>query len=178
MQYNPTTPFIPLFFLFIRFPRKMTKIDSEQLSPLVWGPPLWHVLFTFALSYPLQPNSITKRKYYDFIQNLPLFLPNAEIRKSFGALIEQYPVQPYLKTRDSFVHWVHFIHNHVNRKIGRPEITLFEALDRYYAQYHTPTAPFSFSQSWKISKGTANNLIILGLVGMVVYLSMRTKQVS
>jgi len=124
------------------------------------------------------PIPLPNGKYYDFIQNLPLFLPNAEIRKSFGALIEQYPVQPYLKTRDSFVHWVHFIHNHVNRKIGRPEITLFEALDRYYAQYHTPTAPFSFSQSWKISKGTANNLIILGLVGMVVYLSMRTKQVS
>ena len=99
MQYNPTAPFV---LLFRHFPTKMTKIDSEQLSPLVWGPPLWHVLFTFALSYPLQPNSITKRKYYDFIQNLPLFLPNAEIRKSFGALIAEYPVQPYLKTRDSF----------------------------------------------------------------------------
>jgi hypothetical protein len=66
----------------------------------------------------------------------------------------------------------------VNRITGRPEITLFEALDRYYAQYHTPTAPFSISQTWKISKGTATNFMILGLLGTVVYLSMRTKQSS
>ena len=64
-------------------------MNSEELSPLIWGPHLWHVLFTFALSYPEQPNAITKRKYYDFIQNLPVFLPNAEIRKSFGALINE-----------------------------------------------------------------------------------------
>jgi hypothetical protein len=144
-------------------------MDSEQLSPLVWGPPLWHVLFTFALAYPQQPNAITKRKYYDFIHNLPLFLPNAEIRKSFGALVEEYPVQPYLKTRDSFVHWVHFIHNRVNRITGRPEITLYEAMDRYYAQYKTPS--ISLSQQWKLSKGTITNFFILGLVGTIVVLN-------
>lgn len=168
MQYNPTTPFS------FHFPQK--KMDSEQLSPLVWGPHLWHVLFTFALSYPIQPNAMTKRKYYDFIQNLPLFLPNAEIRKSFATLIDEYPVQPYLKTRDSLVRWVYFIHNRVNRVTGRPEITLFEAMDRYYAQYKTPS--ISISQTWNISKGAMNNLVILGLLGMVVFLSMRTKHPS
>jgi hypothetical protein len=147
-------------------------MDSENLSPLVWGPPLWHTLFTFALAYPQQPNAITKRKYYDFIQNLPLFLPNAEIRKSFGALINEYPVQPYLKTRDSFVHWVHFIHNHVNRITGRPEITLYEAMDRYYAQYKTPS--IALSHKWGVSKGTIHNAVILVLLGAIVYAS-RTK---
>jgi hypothetical protein len=143
-------------------------MNSEQLSPLVWGPPLWHVLFTFALAYPVNPNSITKRKYYDFFQNLPLFLPNAEIRKHFGALIEEYPVQPYLKTRDSLVHWVHFIHNRVNKMTGRPEITLFEAMDRYYAQYKTPS--ISLSEKWRVSKGTIHNAVILGLLGVIIYL--------
>ena len=146
-------------------------MNSEQLSPLVWGPPLWHVLFTFALAYPINPNSITKRKYYDFFQNLPLFLPNAEIRKSFGALIEEYPVQPYLKTRDSLVHWVYFIHNRVNKMTGRPEITLFEAMDRYYAQYKTPS--ISLSEKWKVSKGTIHNAVILGLLGIILYLQQR-----
>jgi hypothetical protein len=151
-------------------------MNSEELSPLIWGPPLWHVLFTFALSYPVQPNAVTKRKYYDFIQNLPVFLPNAEIRKSFGALINEYPVQPYLKTRDSFVHWVFFIHNRVNRKIGRPEITLFEAMDRYYAQYKTPSIVSiakDLNHSFKLSKGAVNNFIILGLLGTIVYLFIK-----
>jgi hypothetical protein len=144
-------------------------MDSENLSPLIWGPPLWHTLFTFALAYPLQPNAITKRKYYDFIQNLPLFLPNAEIRKTFGALIDEYPVQPYLKTRDSFVHWVHFIHNRVNKMTGRPEITLYEAMDRYYAQYKTPS--IALSEKWGVSKGTIHNAVILVLLGWILYLN-------
>jgi hypothetical protein len=144
-------------------------MDSENLSPLVWGPPLWHTLFTFALAYPQQPNAITKRKYYDFIQNLPLFLPNAEIRKNFGALIDEYPVQPYLKTRDSFVHWVHFIHNRVNKMTGRPEITLYEAMDRYYAQYKTPS--IALSEKWGVSKGTIHNAVILVLLGWILYLN-------
>lgn len=142
-------------------------MDSEQLSPLVWGPHVWHTLFTFALSYPLQPNSITKRKYYDFIQNLPVFLPNAEIRKNFAQLIDEYPVQPYLKTRDSLVRWVHFIHNRVNKMVGKPEITLYEAMDRYYAQYKTPT--IILSERWGLSKGSIQNLFILGLLGVIVY---------
>jgi len=147
-------------------------MDPEKLSPLVWGPPLWHTLFTFALAYPVQPNAITKRKYYDFIQNLPLFLPNAEIRKKFGALVDEYPVQPYLKTRDSFVHWVHFIHNRVNKMTGRPEITLYEAMDRYYAHYKTPS--IALSKKWGVSKGTIHNAVILVLLGAIIYAS-RTK---
>lgn len=137
-------------------------MDHEQLSPLVWGPHLWHTLFTFALSYPVNPNTITKRKYYDFIQNLPLFLPNAEIRKTFGEIINNYPVQPYLKTRESFVRWVHFVHNVVNRITGRPDISLYEALDKYYAHYRTPIV--SVSKTLGISKSAAQNAFIFSLV--------------
>lgn len=144
-------------------------MDSENFSPTVWGPHLWHVLFTFALAYPLNPNSITKRKYYDFIQNLPVFLPNSDIRKSFGTLINEYPVQPYLKSRESFVRWVHFIHNRINRTLGRTEISLEEALDRYYAQYRTPTVVIS--KHFGISKHTVNNVIILGLFGLILYMN-------
>ena len=122
--------------------------------------------YTFYLR-PSQPNAITKRKYYDFIQNLPIFLPNADIRKKFGAIIDEYPVQPYLKTRDSFVHWVYFIHNRVNKLTGKPEITLHEAMDRYYAQYRTPS--ISISKSWGVSKGTIHNTVILVLLGYIVY---------
>ena len=42
------------------------------LNPTVWGPHYWFVLHTIALSYPLSPNTTTKKKYYDFIQNLPV----------------------------------------------------------------------------------------------------------
>ena len=142
-------------------------MDAEKLSPAVWGPPLWHTLFTFALAYPVHPNTITKRKYYDFIQNLPVFLPNADIRSSFAQLIEEYPVQPYLSSRQAFLKWVHFIHNHVNRKLGKRTIPMNEALDKYYAQYRTPV--IKISEKMNLSKETVQNAMILSLLFVVFF---------
>ena len=45
------------------------------LNKEVWLPYLHFTLQTITMYYPLNPNKATKRKYYDFIQNLPLFFP-------------------------------------------------------------------------------------------------------
>jgi hypothetical protein len=105
-----------------------------QLDPTVWGPPYWFVLLTIAHGYPLNPNTVTKKKYYDFIQNLPLFLPKGEL---FLSLIDKYPVTPYLDGRESFIRWVVFIHNKVNVALGKDPITIEKALDDYFSQYKT-----------------------------------------
>ena len=66
---------------------------------------------------------------------MPLFIPNPEIGDNFIALLDRYPITPYLDNRDSFIRWIHFIHNRINRILGKEEITLFEALDDYKALY-------------------------------------------
>ena len=95
-----------------------------ELEPKVWGPHYWFVLFSIALSYPTHANNVVKKKYYDFIQNFPLFIPHREIGNDFMQLIDTYPVTPYLDNRDSFLRWVHFIHNRVNITLGKEEISL------------------------------------------------------
>ena len=105
------------------------------LEPKVWGPFYWFVLHTIALSYPLTPNEVTKKKYYEFIHNLPLFLPNADIGDAFSKLIDDFPVSPYLDSRSSFVKWMHFIHNKINKTLGYPELTMDEAMIAYYEHY-------------------------------------------
>jgi len=116
-------------------PTTFTMLDSEKFTPEVWGPHYWFFLQTIAHTYPLTPNAVTKRKYYDLIQNFPLFIPNPEIGDNFIALLDRYPITPYLDNRDSFIRWIHFIHNRINRILGKEEITLFEALDDYKALY-------------------------------------------
>jgi FAD-linked sulfhydryl oxidase len=106
-----------------------------MFSPSVWGPHYWFFLHTVAESYPLTPNQVTKRKYYDLIINFPLFLPDEEIGNKFSKLLDKYPVTPYLDSRESFIRWVHFIHNKVNAILGKEEISLPLALDRYQAEY-------------------------------------------
>ena len=46
-----------------------------NLDPNIWGPHYWFFLHTIAMSYPIHPNAVTKKKYYDFVQNIPLFIP-------------------------------------------------------------------------------------------------------
>jgi hypothetical protein len=104
-------------------------------DPNVWGPHYWFFLHTIAHSYPLTPNKVTKRKYYDFIQNLPLFIPNPEIGNKFSSLLDKYPVSPYLDNRDSFIRWMFFIHNKINAILGKEQLLFEEAYDKYYSEY-------------------------------------------
>jgi len=105
------------------------------LEPTVWGPFYWFVLHTIALSYPINPNETIKKKYYDFIQNIPLFLPISTIGNKFSSLLDKYPVTPYLDSQTSLVKWMHFIHNKINISLDKPEITMEEAMVKYYEHY-------------------------------------------
>lgn len=105
------------------------------LEPKIWGPHYWFFLHTIALSYPNYPNTITKKKYYEFIQNMPLFIPIESISNDFSKLLDNYPVTPYLDNKDSFIRWVHFIHNKINEKLEKPIISLNQFYTNYYEAY-------------------------------------------
>jgi hypothetical protein len=129
-----------------------------EFDPNVWGPHYWFFLHTVAESYPLYPNEVTKKKYYELIQNMPLFIPVEELGNKFSAMLDKYPVSPYLDNRDSFVRWVHFIHNKYNVLLGKPEISLPLALELYRDQYEEKG--FIKLKQWKYKK----HLLFLSLI--------------
>jgi hypothetical protein len=136
-----------------------------EFEPNVWGPHYWFFLFTIALSYPTHVNSVTKRKYYDFIQNLPLFIPNPKIGNKFSNLLDKYPVSPYLDNRESFVRWVFFIHNKINVILSKPEITFEEAIQRYQENY-TPKN-ISIFEKYKTKENIVNLTIIILIIFII-----------
>jgi FAD-linked sulfhydryl oxidase len=138
---------------------------SLFFDPSVWGPHYWFFLHTVAESYPNYPTSVTKRKYYDLIQNFPLFIPNTEIGNHFSNLLDKYPVTPYLDNRDSFVRWVHFLHNKVNVALEHPEISLPMALERYRAEYKPK--PIYLSETINVRKHVIYACIILLLFFLI-----------
>jgi hypothetical protein len=83
------------------------------------------------MAYPDYANEVTKRKYYDLIQNMPLFIPDAEMGNQFSRLLDDYPVTPYLGKRESFIRWTVFIHNKINVILGKPEMELADAISAY-----------------------------------------------
>ena len=138
------------------------------LDPDVWGPHYWFVLMTIALCYPLNPNDVTKKKYYDLIHNIPLLLPVEKLGNNFSNLIDQYPVTPYLDSRDSFIKWTHFIHNKVNQSLDKPEIDFYTALDKYY--FHYKPKEIINKDSIRFREKLIFIVIILLTSGLIVYL--------
>jgi hypothetical protein len=101
----------------------------------VWGPSFWFFIHTIAMNYPDRANDVVRRKYYDLIQNMPIFIPNVEMGNRFSRLLDKYPVTPYLDKRESFIRWTIFIHNKINIILGKSEMTLEEAIETYNRAY-------------------------------------------
>ena len=105
------------------------------LDPQIWGPHYWFFLHTLSMTYPVYPNAVTKKKYYEFINNLPLFIPIENISSEFQKLLQKYPIAPYLDTRKTFIQWLHFIHNKINTKLEKPIIPIEKFYINYYEAY-------------------------------------------
>jgi hypothetical protein len=147
-----------------------TLVNSQgvRLDPNVWGPHYWFFLHTIALSYPHRPNAVTKKKYYELIQNLPLFIPVETIGTSFEKILDDYPVTAYLDSRESFVKWMHFIHNKINEKLEKPKISLNEFYFRYYEEYKPKDIKMKDYYRWR--EKIIYILVVMGATGLIVYL--------
>ena len=138
------------------------------LDPSVWGPHYWFFLHTIAMTYPHTPNDVTKRKYYELIQNLPLFIPVEGMGSEFSKLLDQYPVVPYLDSRSSFCRWMHFIHNKINEKLEKPKISINEFYSRYYEEYKPKDIKMKDFYRWR--EKLLYTLVVLSSTGLIVYL--------
>jgi hypothetical protein len=139
-----------------------------SFDPEIWGPHYWFFLHTIALSYPHHPNNITKKKYYEFIQNLPLFIPVETIGNQFSKILDEYPISSYLDSRDSFIRWIHFIHNKINEKLEKPKITLNEFYTTYYEEYKPKNIKIKEYYKWK--EKIIYLLLIISGTSLITYL--------
>jgi len=138
------------------------------LDPSVWGPHYWFFLHTIAMTYPHTPNDVTKRKYYELIQNLPIFIPVEGMGSEFSKLLDEYPVAPYLDSRTSFIRWMHFIHNKINEKLEKPKISMNEFYIKYYEEYKPKDIKMKEYYRWR--EKIIYILVLLGVTGLTMYL--------
>ena len=138
------------------------------LDPQIWGPHYWFFLHTISLCYPLRPNTITKKKYYDFIHNMHLFIPVENMSSEFSKLLNEYPVTPYLDSRDSFIRWMHFIHNKINQKLEKPKISLSQFYEKYYEEYKLKD--LKLKEYIKLKKKIIYFVILFTFIGLSYYL--------
>ena len=148
----------------------MTSLDKPilQLDPNVWGPHFWFFFHTLAISYPNRPNAVTKKKYYEFFQNIPLFIPTEHIGNDFEKLLDEYPVSSYLDSREALIKWVHFIHNKINEKLEKPPITLNDFFVEYYDRYKSKNE--KLAEYYKLREKIVYGTILASFLGAIYYL--------
>jgi hypothetical protein len=139
--------------------------EGFKFDPAVWGPHFWFFLQTIAMTYPLRPNEAAKKKYYDLITNFPLFIPDSQLGNRFSSLLDQFPVTPYLDSRESFMRWVNFIHNRVNVRLGKPEVG-FELGVQLYKQQYAPRVEYSVEKEM-MKQRVIYISIILSLIAVI-----------
>jgi hypothetical protein len=138
------------------------------LDPTIWGPKYWFFLHTVAMSYPHRPNDVTKKKYYELIQNMPLFIPVEAMGNDFSKLLELYPVTAYLDSRESFIKWLHFIHNKINEKLEKPKISIDDFYVKYYEEYKPKDIQIKEYHRWR--EKIIYIMVIFGATGLIMYL--------
>lgn len=121
---------------------------KPSFNPNVWGPHYWFFLHTIALTYPTHPNTIVKKRYYEFLTNLDIFLPDGKFAHFYKSLLRKYPLTPFLDNRKSLSKWMNFIHNKVNEKLEKKKVSLNQFYEDYNKLQNTHDE-FHFSRLYK-----------------------------
>ena len=105
------------------------------LNPKIWFNYFKFIMITISLYYPKYPNDVTKKKYYDFIQNIPLLFPEYPLGNNYIKYLEFHPLTPYLDSKESFIKWIHYINNKISLDLNIQEEKLEETFKKYFDMY-------------------------------------------
>ena len=82
-----------------------------------WGPSGWQFYHLIAQTYPKKPDPITQRKYELFFVAMKDILPCRFCRESATKFMDELPLHPALKNKDTLTKWLYDFHNKVNDKL-------------------------------------------------------------
>ena len=109
-----------------------------ELNSKIWFNYFKFIIITISLYYPKYPNDVSKKKYYNLIQNLPVFFPHYPLGPNLLDFLEFQPLTPYLDSRESFIKWVYLMINKLNKDMGEKQNTFETFLKNYYKKYKPP----------------------------------------
>jgi len=100
-----------------------------------WGPAGWTFLHSIGFSYPeATPTVEEKESMYKFLVHTGAVLPCRRCRRHYAAFVRARLSDPYcavLADRESLSRFLVDLHNDVNRRLGRPEMS-FERVRALY----------------------------------------------
>lgn len=158
-----------------------------HIPPEVWGPIFWATFHITSMAYSDTPTYSEKRAAKEFFNSMAHLLPCPVCREHFTEILQGLPVETWLDNRKSLTEWVWMVHNRVNVKLGKPEITMAAFHERYreMSRRGLPVPPSNSTA--EIADAAVNDayirgathavggLIAVGIVGGLLWASYNNK---
>lgn len=112
------------------------------MEPNMWGPIYWSFLFSTVLGYPLEPGIDIQSAYYRFFRLLEQVLPCGVCKANYAEHFRNIPLNFYLYSRKALMEWVLILYNEVNRSLGKPPLTLEQAIQKYLGPKFIDCTPY------------------------------------
>ena len=111
----------------------MTSTTTKQPpAKTLWGPPTWQAIHYVAVAYPDKPTPEDVSAYRAFYASLSGVLPCLQCAKHYGEHLAAMPLDDAAMTDSaSLFAWTVRMHNRVNKSLGKPEMSLDDALRMY-----------------------------------------------
>jgi len=136
-----------------------------NINPSIWGESFWNVIHYITMAYPDNPTEDDKQNVLAFIQSLQNVLPCEKCRNHFKSNLISYPLSnDVLSSRYNFIKWAVMVHNEVNRRTGKPEMSVENAIDLY-----TNKKQYDYSQVITIV------LLIMLIILLVYYIKVNSQ---
>lgn len=99
------------------------------MLPTEWGPIVWYNFHTMSYTY----NDKRKDEYIKFFKSVAYILPCYTCTEHFKNTLSKSPPEINTVNRDKMIEWLNTIHNQVNRRLNKKNVTLDMANKIYYS---------------------------------------------
>jgi len=107
-----------------------SEIKAEH-HPSQFGPHYWYMLHNMSLNYQMNPTRVARQKMRAFVEVLPYLLPCRNCSEHAKEFMASADLDKALTNRKTLFTFMWNFHNHVNKRLGKPQMSFKDALDLY-----------------------------------------------
>lgn len=108
-----------------------SSLIGNSRNPDIFGPPLWFVLHNAATCYAKRPNAFTRQGMKQLLTNLHQLVPCNTCKEHFHDWLLETNLDDVVSSKEKLFAFFVDTHNYVNRRYGKPEMSVKAAKELY-----------------------------------------------
>lgn len=117
------------------YPTPYVPVEEDTTSyskaPSAWGPHLWYYLHSCSFNYPDHPSDEKKNNMKNWLRSLYATMPCPSCSQHYKSYMDEADLDKICSSRDNLFKFIVDLHNKVNARTGKKEISYDQAYDMY-----------------------------------------------